>query len=57
VGIVPVAEAFRQIAPGDTGARAIEDGLDEPAVVRGGHANRTKPAGQQVLDPIPLVIA
>jgi hypothetical protein len=55
--VLPVAQTLRQVAPGDAGAIAIEDGLDEQAVVRGGHANRAKPAGQQVLDPVPLVIA
>ena len=46
---------MKQIAPGDAGAIAIGHGLDEQAVVRGGHTNGTRPARQQVLDPVPLV--
>jgi len=56
-GIVPVAKAFWQIAPGDPGAIAVEDGVDEQAVVCGGHANAIRTARQQILDPVPLVIA
>jgi hypothetical protein len=35
----------------------VEHGVDKQTVVRGGHANRTGPSRQQVLDPVPLVIA
>lgn len=33
-----VAKAFGQVAPGDTGAIAVEDSLDKQPVVLGGHA-------------------
>jgi hypothetical protein len=56
VHVLAVAEALRQIAPGDPGAIAVEDGFDEQAVVRGGHANKARPARQQVPDPFPLII-
>jgi hypothetical protein len=39
VHVLPVAEALRQVAPGDASAIAVEDGFDEQAVVRSGHAN------------------
>jgi hypothetical protein len=57
VHVFAVAEALRQVAPGDTGAIAVEYGVDKQTVVRSGHANRTGPTRQQVLDPVPLVIA
>jgi hypothetical protein len=55
--VFEVAEALRQVAPGDTGAVAVEYGVDKQTVVRSGYANRTGPTRQQVLDPVPLVIA
>ena len=57
VRILPVAEALRQIAPGDPGAVAIEHRLDESTVVFGSHADMADPPRQQVLDPLPLVVA
>src|SRR3954453_22046687 len=54
--VLAVTKARRQIAPGDAGAIAVEDGIDKQAVVRGSHANRTRPAGQQIPDPLPLVV-
>ena len=39
VHILPVAETLRQVAPGDARPIAVEDGFDEQAVVRSGHAN------------------
>src|SRR5207248_605932 len=55
--VLPVAEAFRQVAPGNAGAVAIQNRLDEQAVVRRGHADMALPSRQQLLDPLPLVIA
>ena len=57
VGVVPVAEAFREVAPGDTRAIPVEHRVHEKAVVRGGYPNRPCPPGQSVLDPVPLIIA
>src|SRR4029077_8437307 len=39
------------------GAVAIQHRLDEQAVVRRGHADMSLPPRQQVLDPVPLVVA
>src|SRR4051812_17704204 len=55
--VLPLAKAFRQIAPGDAGPVAVDNGFHKQAIIRRGHANPTVPAGQLVLDPIPLVIA
>ena len=52
-----VTEAFGQVAPGNAGAITIQDRLDEQAIVRRGHADGARAAGQPVLDPVPLVIA
>jgi hypothetical protein len=57
VHVFEVPEALRQVAPGDTGAIAVEHSIDKQTVVRSGHANRTGPTRQQVLDPVPLIIA
>jgi hypothetical protein len=57
VGVLPVAKPFRQIAPRNSGAVAVEHRFDESAIVVGGDADITGFAGQQVLDSLPLVIA
>src|SRR4051794_10275869 len=54
--VLAVAKALRQVAPGDAGAIAVENGIDEQAVVRGGPTNRPRPAGQQISDPLRLVV-
>src|SRR6516162_2709186 len=57
VRVLPVAKPFRQIAPRNAGAVAVEHRFDESAIVVGGDADITGFAGQQVLDSLPLVIA
>jgi len=57
VGVLPIAKPFRQIAPRNSGAVAVEHRFDESAIVVGGDADITGFAGQQVLDSLPLVIA
>ena len=57
LGVLPPAQAFRQVAPGNTGAVTIQHRFDEQAVIGGGDPDRTFPARQQVLDPVPLVVA
>src|SRR5271169_6640494 len=57
MGILPVAQALRQIAPRDAGAVAIEHRLDEATIVLSGRANMADPPRQPVLDPLPLVVA
>jgi hypothetical protein len=57
VGVLPVAKPFRQIAPRNSGAVAVEHRFDEAAIVMSGDADITRFAGQPVLDSLPLVIA
>jgi hypothetical protein len=57
MGILPIAEALRQIAPWDAGAVTIEHRFDEAAIVLGSGADMADPPRQPVLDPLPLVIA
>ncbi|AOS04063.1 hypothetical protein DXO170_15525 [Xanthomonas oryzae pv. oryzae] len=52
-----VAKAFGQVAPGDTGAIAVEDSLDKQPVVLGGHADMTSSAEKQIADAIPLIVS
>jgi len=57
VDLDPAAEALGQIAPRDTGAEAVEHGLDKQPVIFGGHAYMADPPRQQILDPLPLIIS
>ena len=52
-----IAEAFRQVTPGNADPIAVQHGFDEQPIIARCHADRSFPAGQQVLDPFPLVIA
>jgi hypothetical protein len=45
-----VAQALRQIAPGDAGAVTIENRLDETPIVLRGHANRAFRPGWVIAD-------
>jgi hypothetical protein len=53
---VPLAESFGDVAPGGSGLADPEDGVDEEAVVLGGDAGVADLAGEEVLDPFPVVI-
>jgi hypothetical protein len=57
MGVLPIAESLRQVAPRDTGAVSIEHRLDESAVVAGGGAAITNFPRKQVPYPLPLVVA
>src|SRR6516162_768591 len=57
VSVLPVAKPFRQIAPRNSGAVAVEHRFDQAAIVVGGDADITGFAGQQILDSLRLVIA
>ena len=52
-----VAEAVRQVAPGNAGPVAVRHGVDAQAVIVCGHADRTLPSGQEIPDLVPLVVA
>jgi hypothetical protein len=47
----------RQVTPRNAGAIAVEDRLDEQPVIACGHPDRARAAGQQVLNPVPLIVA
>src|ERR671920_2300539 len=55
--LVPVAEALWQITPRNTSTVAVEHRLDKQAIVLGRDADMAFAAGQEVLDPFPLIIA
>jgi hypothetical protein len=57
MGVLPIAESLRQIAPRDAGAVAIENRFDESTIVLGSGADMTDPARQPIFDPLPLVVA
>jgi hypothetical protein len=57
VRVVPITEACRKIAPGNAGSIAVQHRIDEKAIVHRRYADGTRPSGQLVLDPVPLVIA
>jgi hypothetical protein len=54
---LPMTEAFRQISPRNPGSEPIQNSLNEPPVIRRGASDVALPARQNVLDPIPLLIA
>ena len=54
--VAPLPKALRQVAPRDTGSIPEQHRLDEQLVVRRRHPNRSRTAGQYVLDPVPLVV-
>jgi hypothetical protein len=51
-----VAKAFGQIAPGNAGAITIEHCLDKEAIILGSHSDGSHSAGEQMLNPLPLII-
>jgi hypothetical protein len=53
---LPVAKALGQIAPRDAGSKPEENGFDEQAIVRRRTAHMAFAAGENILDPIPLVV-
>jgi hypothetical protein len=54
---LPIAEALGQVAPGDAGSIAVQNGFDEQPIVRRGASHMTYSAWQKILDPVPLVVA
>src|SRR5262249_37296840 len=54
---LPMAEARRQIAPWHTGPEPVQNRFNEHPVIRRGAANVPLPSRQNILDPIPLVVA
>jgi hypothetical protein len=56
VGVVPIAKTLGKVTPGDTCAVPVYDRVDEPAVIRCGDADGTRPSWQPVPDQVPLVI-
>src|ERR1700731_3044913 len=54
---LPIAEARRQVAPWHTGPEPIQNRFNEQPVIRRRAANVPLPARQNILDPIPLVVA
>ncbi len=50
VGVLPIAKALRQIAPGNSGAVAIQYRFDKAAIVMGGRTDMAGQPRQQVLD-------
>src|SRR5262245_34094483 len=54
---VPGAEALGQVAPAGTGLGDPQHGVEEQAVVFGGDPGVPRPAGQQVLDALPVLVA
>lgn len=57
VDISETTEMSIEAAEGWFGAVAVENGFDEQPVICGGHSHRTGTARQQLLDPLPLVVA
>src|ERR1700761_529223 len=54
---LPVAKALGQIAPGDAGAKSEQNGSNEQPIVRCRAAKMALAPWQNILDPIPLIVA
>ena len=54
---LPIAETLWQIAPGNAGTIAVNNGFDEQPIVRRGAADMPLATGEKILDPLPLVVA
>ena len=57
VDALAVAKTLGQIPPGNTGPVAVDDGIDEQAIVGRRTADVTFAARQEILDLGPLVVA
>ena len=56
VNNLPVAEAHRQIPPGNARSISIKNRINKQSVVHRSAADVTFTARQEILDPLPLVI-
>jgi hypothetical protein len=54
---LPVTETRRKITPGDSRSVSVKNGFDEQPIVRRIAADMAFMAGQEILDPIPLVVS
>ena len=54
---LPIPEALRQIAPGDTRPISVQNCIDKQSVVGRGAADVALASRQKILDPTPLVVA
>ena len=54
---LPVTETRRKITPGDSRSVSVKNGFDEQPIVRRIAADMAFTAGQEILDPIPLVVS
>src|SRR5206468_9340961 len=57
VDLLPGPEPLRQVAPGDARPVAVQHRLHEQAVVLRRDPDVSQAPGQEILDPLPLVIA
>src|SRR5215469_8105099 len=51
-----ITKTFRQVAPGYACAITVKYRLDEQPVIPGGDADMAFTAGQNILDPVPLIV-
>ena len=51
-----IAKTFRQVAPRYACAITVKYRLDEQPVILGGDADMAFTAGQNILDPVPLIV-
>jgi hypothetical protein len=54
---LPIAEALRQIAPRHTGSEPVQNCFNEQPIIRRRASDMAFATRQNILDPIPLVVA
>jgi hypothetical protein len=52
-----ITETLRKVTPGNARPIAIQNGFDEQAIIRRRASHMPFPAGQKILDPVPLIVA
>ena len=52
-----VAEAFRQVPPRDAGPITVDHRLYKQPIVLGRYPNMPFTSGQNILDPVPLIVS
>jgi len=55
--VLPAAEALGQVAPRNSGTIPIEDRFHKATIVLGSRADISQLPREQVLDPLPLILA
>src|SRR5437867_329248 len=57
MGVFPVAKAFGQVTPRNSGTIPVQHRVDKPTIVRSSDTTTSRATWEEILDAIPLIIA